>query len=397
MLNLKRGDAPLEKMFKLFIKDYNNTKSPLVRKRYGIFGSICGLAANFVLFLTKFTVGAYSKSVSVTADAFNNLSDMGSSVITLFGVTISEKPSDKDHPFGHGRIEYIAGLFVAFIILMMGLNFLRESIHKIFSPRPVSFSLPMVLILLPTIPVKLWLSRLNMKIGTKTGLAAMKAVSADSLNDVIATSATIVSAVISLTTTLPIDGYLGVLVSLFVLYSGISIVKDTLSPLLGQAPSSELTEELCAQILKEEAILGVHDLIIHNYGPQKYIASVHAEVPANASLVKIHDVIDNIEREIYSEMGIIIAIHIDPLELDDELTNKMRAAVCRVLLDIHPKLGMHDFRIVLGEAENKLIFDVTVPHTLKESNEYLELEITKRIQKLGNKYTAIITFDRNYI
>ena len=387
----------MEFLFRLFIKDYNNTKSPAVRKRYGLFGSICGIISNLALFLAKFLVGNISGSVAVTADAFNNLSDMGSSIVTLLGFTLSSKPSDNDHPFGHGRIEYVSSLFVSFLIVFMGFSFVKDSVHKIIYPTAVSFNLTMILTLVLTIPIKLWLSHVTANIGKKIGSGAMAATSHDSLNDVLATSGTVLAGVLTLVTSIPFDGYIGLVISLFVLYSGISIAKDTLSPLLGQAPGPELTGELLKRIMKAEDIIGTHDLILHNYGPGRYIASVHAEVPSDISLIKIHDIVDNIEREIYNEMGIIIAIHIDPIEINDEKTNEARQMVLNVLSSIHPQLGMHDFRIVVGQTHENLVFDVTVPDRVKMSDEQLKEEIDARIKLINNKFNTIIIFDKTYI
>jgi len=384
-------------LIKIFVKNKDDVKNPYVRQRYGTLGSTTGIVANFLLFVAKFIIGTVSKSVSVTADSFNNLSDIGSSVVTLVGFKISKKPSDEKHPFGHGRMEYVSGLIVSFLILLVGFEFLKNSVSKIINPEPTSFTLPMIIIIALTIPVKIWLSYFNSKLGKIISSTAMKAASLDSLNDVLATGATLLSAIVSKYTSLQIDGYIGLLIALFVIYSGIGIAKETLNPLLGQVPDETTVKEIENRILSFDCICGIHDLIIHNYGATKCIASVHAEVPVDSDLLKIHDSIDLIEREIASEMDILITIHIDPIETDDEATAELKELITNIVTEVNPDFTIHDFRVVKGETHTNLIFDLVIPRNLKICQSNIKNEIDKRLTEIDNSYFTVIIFDRGYL
>lgn len=381
-------------LLKTFVKE-ENMSSPAARKRVGVLGSCAAIGVNLLLFGLKFFIGVLTKSVSVTADAVNNLSDTGSALVTLIGFKMADKQADEKHPFGHGRIEYISALIVSFLILLAGLELAKGSVSRIITPEPVAFSLPMIAALFLTMPVKLWLSRVTGRLGKLAGSVAMAATSADSLNDVFVTLATIISALISKYTGLYIiDGCVGILAALFVLYSGFCIAKDSLDPLLGQKPDSELVSKIEKIILESEYVCGMHDLIIHNYGPGRFIAGVHAEVPCDVDMLKIHDIIDLAERRISAELGVMISIHLDPLETDDEKTNALRAMMDKILSQIDTRLTFHDFRIVSGETHTNLIFDVTVPPGFGLSDEQIKAAIDSRLEET---YFTVIVFDRSFV
>lgn len=383
-------------LFKLFIKNDNLCRGA-ARKSYGVLASYVGIVLNVLLFAAKLFVGLASNSASALADALNNLSDTGSSLVSLLGFKMAGKPSDEKHPFGHGRVEYIAALVVSFIIILMGIELVKTSIGKIVGATETVYSPPMIVILALTIPVKLWLFSFYKRVGKIIGSHAMHAAGADSLNDVLATGVVILSALTSALFGIQIDGYVGALVALFVIYSGVCFARDTLNPLLGQHPDPEIVAEIERRILECNEISGIHDLIVHNYGPGSFIASAHAEVLKDGDLLKIHDMIDLVEREIYAQMGIPITIHIDPIDTDDSLTKNLKDLATNVIREIDPSLSIHDFRIVNGKTHTNLIFDLSVPENVKKSNSELQDEIDRRIAKeIDNCYTVII-FDRNYI
>lgn len=367
------------------------------RESYMLRGSIAGLCTNFLLFVLKFCIGAASGSVAVTADSFNNLSDMGSSAVTLIGFKMAEKPSDEQHPFGHGRIEYISGLVVSFIILFLGLELAIDAAGKILQPAPVRFSVLTVSLLCLSMPVKLILGLYARHVGKKAASPALQAAGRDSLNDVLVTLATILSAVLSTAFGLPADGYIGLAVSVFVIFSGVSILRDTTGPLLGQAPPREIVEEIEKRILDCPGVTGMHDMIVHNYGPGRFIASAHAEVRADCDILKIHDAIDLAERRVTEELGVLITIHLDPIATDDVLTNKLRDMVEKEIRDIGPGLSMHDFRIVCGDTHTNLIFDLAVPRSLKLPDSVIKEELDTRLRRQNPSYFTVITFDRDFI
>ncbi len=367
------------------------------RKRLGVFAGTVGIILNLLLFAAKLVVGILSNSAAAVADAFNNLSDTGSSVVTIIGFKLADKPSDEQHPFGHGRFEYISALVVSFIIIIMGGELVKTSFGRIVSAAPVVYNFGTIIILVLTIPIKLWLFSFNRRVGIKIGSQAMQAAGADSLNDVLATGAVILSALVSMLFQIQIDGYVGVLVALYVIYSGISIARDTLGPLLGQHPDPGLVSEIEKRIMSRDEIIGIHDLIVHNYGPDKFIASAHAEVLASANLLKIHDIVDLIEREIHRDMGIPITIHIDPIATEDKMTNDLKSMIHDLILEVDRRLSIHDFRIVCGETHTNLIFDLEVPPQIEKTNAELQEEIDLRIADKQENCFAVVTFDRNYI
>ncbi len=367
------------------------------REKYIFRGSLAALGANFLLFAVKFFIGSVSGSIAVVADAFNNLSDMGAAAVTLIGFKMAEKPADEKHPFGHGRIEYISGLIVSFIILLLGVELAGDAVNKILHPAAVRFSPVTLSLLCLSVPVKLLLGLYNRRLGRKINSPAMQAAGRDSLNDVLVTLATILSAVLSLYTDLPADGYIGLGVSVFVIFSGIGILGDTLGPLLGQAPPASLVREIEKRVLECPGVVGMHDMILHNYGPDRFIASAHAEVRADCDILKIHDAIDLAERRVTEELGVLITVHLDPIATDDVLTNKLRDMVELQIRDIDPGLSMHDFRIVCGDTHTNLIFDLAVPRSLKMQDSTIKEELDRRLRRQNPSYFTVITFDRDFI
>lgn len=332
------------------------------REKYGVIAGGVGILCNIILCAFKFVIGYLTGSVAITADAVNNLSDAGSNVVSVVGAKLSNKPVDKEHPFGHGRMEYISALVVAFLIFLMGFELAKDSLEKIVNPSETRFSFVYVIILVVAAGAKLWLGHFNNVIYKLTGNINMKAVRKDCINDAISTMATVTALVVGEFTGLKvIDGAMGMGVSVIIVLAGVGIVKDILGPLLGQPPSPEEVKELEKMIIADENIIGIHDLIVHDYGPGRRIASVHAEVPADIDLVKIHDVIDNIEVQILEKTGILMCIHIDPIVLGDETVNRYKEMTREIISDINEKYGFHDFRMVQGPTHTNLLFDLVVP------------------------------------
>ena len=391
------GETVIQYILNRFDKNKKQLPPEKQRVRYGVFASCIGIAANLVLFLVKLFTGFLTNSIAIITDAFNNLSDIGSSAVTLLGFQISRKPADEKHPFGYGRFEYISGLVVSFIILYVGVQFIFQSVNKILHPESTLFSYTTLILLLLSILVKLWVSRFNSKIGEKIHSTALTASGTDAFNDVIATSATVFSLVFAKFSDFPIDGYVGVLVALFVLFSGIGIAKDTLGPLLGAAPDKELVEKMKDKILSYEGISGVHDIIIHNYGPQRYIASAHAEVASDCEISKMHDTIDLAEREIRETMDILLSIHLDPIETNDKKTLQVKQMVENIVEQIDSRLTIHDLRVVFGETHTNLIFDVVVPPKFQLNDSQLKAQIDEKIKRKNIKYFTVITVDRGFI
>ena len=384
-------------LIRLFVKDADRVTDPKVRERYGLLGSAVGMACNVALFLIKLVIGTLSGSVAIMADAFNNLSDVGSAVMTLLGFKIAAKPADSGHPFGHGRAEYISGLVIAFLIVVVGFEFLRSSVDKILHPEPVSGSAFVIAALAASILVKLWLSRFGTQIGKRIGSTALAASATDALSDVAATSATLVSVIVSYFTRVSSDGYMGAVVSLFVLWAGWKVAMDAVGPLMGQRPDPELVAAAEALILGGEGIVGMHDLMVHSYGPGKCFASAHAEVRSDADMMQIHDVIDQLERKAHHELGMLLTLHLDPLDVDDRRTEALRGQVQGVVQAIHPALGMHDFRIVSGETHTNLIFDVLVPQSVKLTDREIIAQLRRGVKRLDSRVEIVVTVDHGYV
>lgn len=352
-------------LIKLFIKDADNTANAAVRSRYGVLSGAVGIACNLLLTIAKFLIGSLTNSIAITADAVNNLSDAGSSAVTLFSFKAANRPADDEHPFGHGRIEYIAALGVAFLILMMGFELVRSSIDKIMHPEALSFSVPALIVLLLSIGVKIWMALFNHQLGKRIDSPAVGAVVMDSVSDTAATTVSMLALILSKFTSLPLDGYMGIIVALFIFYTGIQIVRDTVGNLLGQAPDPKLVKALETEILSFEGVVGVHDLIVHDYGPNRIFASAHAEVPSNADIMKSHDTIDLIEREIKKKFHMDMVIHMDPIVVEDEQVNRLRLQLSEIVRSIDPRFTIHDFRMVEGPTHTNLIFDLVIPHNCK--------------------------------
>ncbi len=380
---------------RLFIKDAENTGNPAVRTRYGVVSSTVGIVCNLFLAVLKFILGILSHSIAITADAANNLSDSASSVVTLVGFKLSSKPADREHPFGHGRIEYICALVIAFLVLLVGFELGKTSISRIMSGESAIFSPIVVLGLSISVCVKLWMSVFNKTLGRKISSSAMQAVSADSLSDALATGVTLISIIIAKFTTLPVDGYIGILVSLLVMWAGIGIVRDTLTPLLGTAPDPELVQNIHDEILAHNKILGIHDLIVHEYGPGRIFASLHAEVSSSENIMDSHGVIDHIESEVSKKLGIEILIHMDPLEVENEEVCRIRDDVYSALRKLDSSFSMHDFRIVPSGEFKNILFDVAIPIDYPAPNDTVAAMVTTSVSALDTSFIVKPVIDRN--
>jgi len=383
-------------LIKKLIKNYKNTGNSRVRESYGKFASIVGIASNLLLFIIKITVGLLFNSISIIADAVNNLSDSGSSLVTLLGFKLSGKPADANHPFGHQRMEYISGLAVSFIILFLGLQLIQSAFEKILHPELPQFSIISVVILIASILIKLWQCLFYRKIGKTINSLTLVATSIDSRNDIIATASVLVATIVTYLTGFNLDGYMGMVVALFIIFSGINLVRETISPLLGMSPTNKLVDRIYKKILAYEHIIGLHDLIIHNYGESKTYASIHCEVPAELDCLISHSVIDQIERDFLKDMHIHLIIHMDPVITDDEKTNTLKQKVEQAIATISSDIHIHDFRVVWGFNHSNLIFDVVVPFDVEWSNEELKIMITTEIYKINPTYHAVITIDYNH-
>lgn len=385
-------------LVRLFVKDSDNISNPKVRGRYGILSGCAGIVVNVILFLAKFLVGTVTNSIAITADAVNNLSDAGSCAVTVFGFKMSSKPADEDHPFGHGRIEYITAMVVSFIVLFMGFELLTQSIDKIRNPEDVTFNLVGAIIIAVSIFGKLWLALFNRKLGKKINSPAMTAVVADSLSDIAATSVTLIALILSnFFPSLHIDGWLGIIVAGFVLKAGYGIFKETLNSLIGEPPTKEIVEKLEAKILSYDHVTGIHDLILHNYGPDKFFGSVHVEMPSDFDVLYSHDIIDNIERDVMAEFGILLSIHYDPVEVNNARVNELKIIAESAVKRISEELSIHDFRVVDGPSHTNLIFDVVVPRKFSLSNDDLMAEISSEISKNGTNFFAVMNIEYAFV
>lgn len=382
-----------------FIKNYDNINDKDVREKYGILSGIIGIIANLLIFIIEIILGIFTNSIAIIADAVHNLADVTSSLVTLVGFKLAGKPADKEHPFGHGRMEYVSALVVSFLILIVGLEFVKSSFQRILHPEPVNFNLLTFIIILVAIPLKLWLSHFNKTLGKLIESSTIEATGADSLNDVVILIGVIISLLVSHFTHISIDGYVGMVVAIFILISGISFIKETLNPLLGEAPNPKLVKELRDGVLSYDYISGVHDLIIHNYGPGRTMASLHAEVPCNMPIMKIHDVIDTAEKELSEKLDMFIVIHMDPICNNSAEVIQTKNSVIKILKDFPIVKSLHDFRIV-GEGKNrKLIFDVVISFDNKiseEEKETLRNNIDKAVREANPFYSTIITIDQDY-
>ncbi len=381
---------------KLLIKDKDNTSSPAVRKAYGILCGSMGIALNILLFAGKFLAGYFSNSIAITADAFNNLSDAGSSLITLVGFQMAGQKPDPHHPFGHGRIEYLSGLFVSIAILIMAFELVRSSFDKILHPQPVTFSPLTIFILILSIAVKIYMAYYNKRIGKKIDSAAMNATATDSLSDTLATTVVLAASLTAHFTGLKIDGYCGILVGFFIFYAGYCAARDTISPLLGQAPDPAFVKNVENIVMSYEHIKGIHDMVVHDYGPGRVMISLHAEVSADGNLLVLHDMIDNIEHRLHDELHCEAVIHMDPIITDDAQTNRIKQDLTDLLESSYPEIRFHDFRVVKGPTHTNIIFDIVVPFAYRETDEAIADFLKKEIHRMDETYFAVIQIDKAY-
>ena len=380
-----------------FVRDYQQVQDPAVRERYGVLSGGVGIFLNLLLSLGKFFAGVVTGSIAVTADAFNKLSDAGSSVVTLVGFKLAGQKADDGHPFGHGRIEYLAGLLVSLLILMVGVELGKTSIEKILQPEEVAFSLLSVGILICSILVKLWMSLFNRKLGRRIHSAAMQATATDSLSDVVATSAVLAGTLIGHFAHVSIDGWIGVVVAVFILRAGWGAAKDTLNPLLGTAPDPELVKAIQQLVLSHEQVVGMHDLVIHDYGPGRRMCSFHAEVPEGNDIMEAHDAIDHIEREIQEKFGIETTAHMDPIATGDSEVTRLRDQMRDLVREIDPDMSIHDFRLTRGPRHTNLIFDVVVPHRCRLNDEEIRKRVTQAAGQVVPDCYVVLQLDRSYV
>ena len=382
----------------IFIKNRENLHDQQVRQAYGTLCSIVGICFNIFLFAGKFFAGTITGSVAITADAFNNLSDAGSSIITLIGFRVAGQEPDTEHPFGHGRIEYIAGLIVSILIILMGFELAKSSIAKIIHPEAVDTSMAAFIILAVSIAVKAYMYYYNHSTGQKIDSSAMKATAMDSFSDSLATTVVLISMLITKFTGLNVDAFGGIAVSLFIIYTGINAAKDTLSPLLGQPPTREFVGQVLSIVLSHKEIVGTHDLVVHDYGPGRVMISLHAEVPGNGNIFELHDVIDQAENELHEKLGCEAVIHMDPIAVDDAAVKEMKERVMALVREIDTKITIHDFRMVQGPTHTNLVFDMVVPPKFRLSGSEVKGLMEKKVRDMqGGTYFAVIKVDQMYV
>ena len=378
------------------IADHDQTQDPAVRRKYGVLCGAVGIVINVLLFLGKFFAGTISGSIAITADAFNNLSDAGSSLVTILGFKLAGQKPDPDHPFGHGRMEYLSGLAVAMLILLMGIELLKSSVEKILHPEAIEFSWLSVGILLAAIACKLYMASYNRSVGKKIQSAAMKATATDSLSDSLATTAVLAATLIAHFFHVNIDGWVGLAVACFILYAGYNAARDTISPLLGQAPDPELVRSIEQAVLAFDPIVSIHDMVVHDYGPGRMMISLHAEVPADGDLVELHDTIDLAEQALKEQFQCDAVIHMDPIVTNDETVLHMRAKMAQLVQIIDPRITIHDFRMVTGPTHTNLIFDAACPFDLHMTDGEVKRQIEQTVDLLDGNYMAVVTVDRIY-
>ena len=383
-------------LVKLFYGEMDMSDEKAVRRAYGTACSGAGIGFNVLLFAGKLIAGMLSGSVAIVSDAFNNLSDAGSSIISLVGFKLSNKKSDPQHPFGHGRLEYISGLCVSFLIILMGVELGKASIEKIIEPAQVKFSLLTAAILAASILVKLYMALYNSRVGKRLNAVTMKAMAKDSLSDAVATSVVLMSMIVAKLADIAIDGYCGVVVAAFILFTGITAARDTISPLLGQKPDSEFIEEVMRIVNAHKEIIGTHDLVVHDYGPGRLMITLHAEVDADMDILVAHDAVDNIENELREKLGCSAVVHMDPIVTDDVETNATREEIKRVVSNIDSRMTIHDFRMVPGPTHTNVIFDVAVPFDIDMDDDELRKILWARIRDVDSKLNAVIEIDKCY-
>lgn len=380
-----------------FIRDRDHVSDPAVRRAYGQVCGLTGIGLNVLLFIGKFLAGSISGSIAITADAFNNLSDAGSSLITLLGFRLAGRKPDPEHPFGHGRMEYISGLVVSGLILLMGAELVKTSFDKILHPAAVDFSVIAMVILAVSILVKLYMSLYNRRIGKKINSAAMAATAADSISDAISTAAVLAAMLVAKFSGLMIDGYVGMIVAVLILISGVKAAKETIAPLLGQAPEAEFVRQIERIVMSHPPICGIHDLVVHDYGPGRVMISLHAEVPAGGDMLTLHDVIDNAELELRRELNCEAVIHMDPIVTDDGLTAELRSKVSELVKTIDERITIHDFRMVPGSTHTNLIFDAVVPFDIGLSVQEVSGRIRRLVSEMDGNYFAVVLVEHSYV
>lgn len=383
---------------RLFVKNSDDIKNPDVRARYGNMSGTIGIILNLFLFTAKLITGILSASISVIADAFNNLSDAGSSVVTFLGFKLANRPPDREHPFGHGRYEYVAGLGISVVILIVGIELLKGSIEKIFNSEAVTQTgLLSVFILIVSVALKLWMYFFNKAISKKIDSAALNATALDSLTDSAATAIVLIGLVISKFTGLNIDGYLGIVVALFILFTGVSTFRDSLSPLLGNSPDPDFVDKIRETVLQNEMIVGIHDLMVHDYGPGKCIISLHAEVPCDADIIKAHDAIDLAEKTLERKFNCMATIHMDPIATKDSYTIELMEDVAKKMCEINPYFKIHDFRVVRGDTHTNVIFDLVVPYENKTNEIEIRKAVTEKIREIDPTLIPIMQTEKSFI
>lgn len=383
-------------LFRFFIRDHDNTEDTAVRDRYGRLAAITGIITNILLSAIKIISGSIFNSIAILADGINNLTDASSSVILLIGIRLASKPADEEHPYGHARIEYLSGLIISFLIIILGAQLLLASVDKIRHPEPVDFSPILVVLLIISILLKIWQAHFYAAIGKAIKSTAIKATSVDSRNDVIATSAVLLSLIIGRIADVDLDGIMGCIVAFFIIYSGIMLIRETSAPLLGSPPDPELVKKIEKRVLAYEGVLGIHDLTVHNYGPGKTFATIHIEVDAHGDLIAAHDVVDNIEREVGMDLKIELVAHMDPLDTKDPLTAELNVLLNRFISTIPGLIEIHDLRIVAGYHHQKIVFDVVAGSECSHSDAELKTLLDQRIKELSPDFFSVITIDRNF-
>ena len=381
-------------ILRIFVRDHKNTEDPAVRDKCGRVAGAVGIVTNFLLFLMKIIVGTVFHSVSVTADAVNNLTDSGSSVVTLIGFKMASKPADEKHPFGHARIEYLSGVIVSFIVIFLGLQLGMSSIEKILTPEENALTPVALVVLVISILAKLWQCLFYRKVGRMIKSESVEATSKDSRNDVIATSVVLLGAVITMLTGVNLDGYMGAAVALFIAFSGVQLTISTADPLLGQAPEGELVQTITEKMLSYPGIIGMHDLAVHNYGVGRCFASAHCEVDAKNDILVSHDLIDNIERDFSRDLGIHMVIHLDPVIVGDARTDALHCKVQSLVTALYPTVTIHDFRVIWGVTHSNIVFDAAVPFAVKDSDAVITQKLEAEIQKIDPDYRTVVTIDR---
>lgn len=381
-------------ILRIFVRDHKNTEDPAVRDKCGRVAGAVGIVTNFLLFLMKIIVGTVFHSVSVTADAVNNLTDSGSSVVTLIGFKMASKPADEKHPFGHARIEYLSGVIVSFIVIFLGLQLGMSSIEKILTPEENALTPVALVVLVISILAKLWQCLFYRKVGRMIKSESVEATSKDSRNDVIATGVVLLGAVITMLTGVNLDGYMGAAVALFIVFSGVQLTISTADPLLGQAPEGELVQTITEKMLSYPGIIGMHDLAVHNYGVGRCFASAHCEVDAKNDILVSHDLIDNIERDFSRDLGIHMVIHLDPVIVGDARTDALHCKVQSLITALYPTVTIHDFRVIWGVTHSNIVFDAAVPFAVKDSDAVITQKLEAEIQKLDPDYRTVVTIDR---